>query len=83
MRARAVAVVAQHWPRQPGGSARGKQRQAERERAAEERSEARTAAARPSFSKALPSKDAREHAHMAPTALAQCGSGTKQSRRGR
>ena len=32
---------------------------------------------------ALPNKDTREHAHMPPTALAQCGSGTKQSRQGR
>jgi len=29
---------------------------------------------------ALPNKDTREHSHMVPTALAQCGSGTKQSR---
>ena len=31
---------------------------------------------------AFPSKDAREHAHMFPTALVQCSSGTKQSSRG-
>ena len=29
---------------------------------------------------ALLNKDTREHSHMVPTALAQCGSGTKQSR---
>ena len=39
--------------------------------------------ARPSFFQALSRKDAREHAHMAPTALVQCGSATKQSRQGR
>ena len=32
--------------------------------------------------KMLPNKDMREHSHMAPTALVQCCSGTKQSRRG-
>ena len=32
---------------------------------------------------ALPNKDTREHAHMAPTMLSQCSSDTKPSRRER
>ena len=34
-----------------------------------------------SSTNALPNKDTREHAHMAPTVLAQCSNGTKPSRR--